>query len=191
MSGEATSAMRTLYKPDTLIAVIPASAMTAPTIPPINACDELPGSPKNHVMRFQTIAPTRQAAIASRVRAPDCTTWSPIVFATTMPNKNGPRNSAIDVIPSAVCGANAREEIMVATTLLESRMPVRKSNSSASAMTMMSSLDISDGSLHFFYDNVCNNVSGFVSAIGCVREVTVHFPELQHFHHVMEVFGAA
>ena len=35
----------------------PSATSTAPTIPPMSACDELDGSPKYHVIRFQAIAP--------------------------------------------------------------------------------------------------------------------------------------
>ncbi len=39
----------------------PTAAMTAPTSPPISACDELEGSPKYQVIRFQAMAPIRAA----------------------------------------------------------------------------------------------------------------------------------
>jgi hypothetical protein len=32
-------------------------AITAPTMPPINACDELEGMPYHQVITFQTMAP--------------------------------------------------------------------------------------------------------------------------------------
>ena len=35
----------------------PALAITAPTMPPISACDELDGMPYHQVTPFQTIAP--------------------------------------------------------------------------------------------------------------------------------------
>jgi hypothetical protein len=46
-----------LPTPPSTSAPTPAFAMTAPTIPPINACDELDGMPYHHVTRFQKIAP--------------------------------------------------------------------------------------------------------------------------------------
>ena len=36
----------------------PAFAITAPTMPPISACDELDGMPCHQVTTFHTIAPT-------------------------------------------------------------------------------------------------------------------------------------
>ncbi len=38
-------------------APVPVFATTAPTMPPISACDELDGMPYHHVTRFQKIAP--------------------------------------------------------------------------------------------------------------------------------------
>jgi hypothetical protein len=49
----------------------------------------------------------------------------------------GPMKFATAVIHSATRGGKAREEIMVATTLLESWTPFRKSNTRASMMTAM------------------------------------------------------
>ncbi len=40
---------------------VPTAASIAPTTPPIRACEELEGSPKNQVTRFQTIAPISPA----------------------------------------------------------------------------------------------------------------------------------
>ena len=48
----------------------------------------------------------------------------------------------MDAMLNAVCGLNAREEIMVATTLLTSRIPFRKSKINASMIPIMSSWDI-------------------------------------------------
>ena len=48
-------------RPSLITASVPAAAIVEPTTPPINACDELEGSPKYQVARFQTIAPTRPA----------------------------------------------------------------------------------------------------------------------------------
>jgi hypothetical protein len=49
------------------IALGPSATSTAPTIPPISAWEELEGSPKYHVIRFQAIAPTSPANTASRL----------------------------------------------------------------------------------------------------------------------------
>jgi hypothetical protein len=48
------------------------------------------------------------------------TTSIPMVSATANPKIKGATKFARAVIPSATCGENARDEIIVATTLLES-----------------------------------------------------------------------
>ena len=53
------------------MASAPSATKTAPTMPPISACDELDGSPKYQVIRFHAIAPT----------SPPNTASSPIEFA--------------------------------------------------------------------------------------------------------------
>ena len=47
--------------PSPSIALAPSAANAAPTRPPISACDELDGSPKHQVARFQAIAPISPA----------------------------------------------------------------------------------------------------------------------------------
>ena len=45
------------------MASVPLAANAAPTTPPMSACEELDGSPKYHVTRFQVIAPISPAKI--------------------------------------------------------------------------------------------------------------------------------
>src|SRR5688572_7101764 len=142
ITGDAKRATSTLYKPGNLMAPNPTAIVTAPTIPPISAWEELPGMPKYQVTRFQRIAPIKAERITPRVNTSDCAISSPIVRATVTPKRKGPRNSAIAVMLNAVRGPKARDEIMVATILLASRMPLRKSKTSARAITIMSSGDM-------------------------------------------------
>src|SRR6266540_6098096 len=142
MSGDANNAINTLPMPFHLMASSPTPIHTAPTNPPSSAWEELPGIPKYQVMRFHTIAPNNADMITVRVSTSDWTTWSAIVFATTTPNKKGPTNSEMEAMLNAVCGLNARDEIIVATTLLTSRIPFRKSKVNASMITIISSWDI-------------------------------------------------
>ena len=73
------------------IASGPSATNTAPTIPPISACDELDGRPKYHVIRFQAIAPTRPAKMASRVIELGCdSTTSLATVAATSSEMNAP-----------------------------------------------------------------------------------------------------
>ena len=46
-----------LQMPPTISEPAPALASTAPTMPPISACEELDGMPYHQVTRFQAIAP--------------------------------------------------------------------------------------------------------------------------------------
>ena len=64
-----------LSTPAAISAPAPALAMTAPTMPPISACDELDGMPYHQVTTFQKIAP---------ISAPNTTWWS-MTPGSTMP----------------------------------------------------------------------------------------------------------
>ena len=61
----------------------PTAANADPTTPPIRACDELDGSPKYQVARFQAIAPTRPANTIVGVITSATTTSSATVAATS------------------------------------------------------------------------------------------------------------
>src|SRR5512138_3724345 len=216
--GDIKRAIRTLYKPENLIAPIPAPSITAPIRPPISAWEELPRMPKYHVTKFQRIAPTRAARITFNVNTFDWTISAPIVLATVTPNKKGPRNSATAAIPSAVRGPKARDEIIVATILLASRIPFRKSKTSARAITRISSWGIV-GNCHcepagnnlvldyeiatadehrlamtgfsgLLHHDIGDDISRLVATVCCVREMPVHLAQLQHFDNVMNILGS-
>ena len=53
----------------------------------MSACEELDGRPKYHVMRFQVIAPTSPAKMASRLIASGLTTSCATVAATLSDTK--------------------------------------------------------------------------------------------------------
>jgi hypothetical protein len=65
------------------------------------------------------------------------TIWRPIVYATAMPKIKGPKNSATAVMFWAARIDRAREEIIVATILLESFKPLRNANRRARKMIAM------------------------------------------------------
>src|SRR5512146_937651 len=97
-----------------------ASAMPAPSRPPMSAWDELEGMPKYQVSTFQATADASAAttsAIDSLGLGGRLSTWAPMVVATATPKRKGPRNSATAVIVSACRGESARDEIIVATML--------------------------------------------------------------------------
>jgi hypothetical protein len=60
-----------------------------------------------------------------------------MVSATATPKINGPKKLATAVIPRAVRGEYALLAIMVATILLESWTPFKKSNTRANMITRM------------------------------------------------------
>jgi hypothetical protein len=83
-TGATTAGIRTFpASPSPRMASAPAAAKAEPTTPPINACDELDGSPKYQVARFQAIAPTSPAKTTVGVMAPPSTTSLATVAATS------------------------------------------------------------------------------------------------------------
>src|SRR6266581_2947442 len=75
MAGASTAGRMTLAtRLCHLTAWAPAAASIAPITPPISACDELDGIPKNQVSRFHTIAPV---AIVVAIALP--VSWNPLV----------------------------------------------------------------------------------------------------------------
>src|SRR5215212_3019858 len=93
--GATTAGIRTLPRtPSPRTALGPAATKAAPTTPPISACDELDGSPKYHVTRFQEIAPISPANTTVGVIAPALTTSWATVAATASEMKAPAKFSA-------------------------------------------------------------------------------------------------
>ena len=107
------------------MACIPAEMATAPVNPPIKACEELQGNPRYAVRMIHASAPIMAARMTVVFKSCGLTTTRAMVFATAIPKTKGPLNSAKAVKPIAVRCDSAREEIMVATMLLESLAPLR------------------------------------------------------------------
>jgi len=61
--GERIMKATTISTVDHFIAASPAAEIPAPASPPISACDEEVGRPKNQVIRFQLIAPIKAPRI--------------------------------------------------------------------------------------------------------------------------------
>ncbi len=81
-SGATTMKMIILKTPENITEPVPELTIAAPTSPPTSVCEELDGSPHHHVIRFQTMAATRAAAITLRFITSGSTTPFPIVVAT-------------------------------------------------------------------------------------------------------------
>ena len=84
----------------------------------------------------------RAAMMTALVIATGSTTSCPMDVASTTPKRNGPAKWATARMPNALRGDIAREEIMVATMLLASWKPFKKSNTKAMAMMMISKTGI-------------------------------------------------
>src|SRR5215203_1594399 len=135
-SGATSAGTNTLASSDSpSTALKPTAATIDPTTPPMSACDELDGSPKYQVIRFQAMAPTSPANTIVEVISPASTMPLATVAATSR-EMNAPAKLRIDANPTAIRGDSARVEIEVATTLAVSWKPFVKSNARAVATTM-------------------------------------------------------
>ena len=98
-----------------------------------------------------------------------------MVLATATPKTNGPKKLATAVIARATRGDSARDEIMVATTLLESWIPFRKSKIRAKTITaimigdMLTTLQLGD-----LDHDVGDHVGSLIPTIRRVAQVTVN-----------------
>src|SRR6476646_5345847 len=133
-SGDSTMATNVFDNPLQTAAEIPALAIPPPTNPPIRACELEDGIPNPQVIRFQTIAPISAAKITCASTMLGSTMPVPMVCATLSPNtmkatklKNAAQNTAY-------CGRSTRVDTIVAIELAASCNPLRKSNSSATAI---------------------------------------------------------
>ena len=100
--------------PSPITASGPDATSTAPTTPPINACEEDDGRPKYHVSRFQAIAPIRPANTTAGVTSSAFTIPVAIVAATAS-DRNAPTKLSNAASVTATRGGRARVEIEVAT----------------------------------------------------------------------------
>jgi hypothetical protein len=112
--GAARRTITFSISPSPNTACAPPATKAAPTTPPINACDELDGSPSYHVSRFQKIAPMSPAEIAVLVTS-SASTMPPATVAATSSEMKAPAKFRIAASVTAVFGASARVEMEVAT----------------------------------------------------------------------------
>ena len=96
-------------------AAVPPPATAAPTSPPINACEDEEGNPNRQVKRFHAIAPKSAASSTCRLTSPFSSPF-PTVSATAV-QANAPARFMTAAINTAVRGASARVETLVATAL--------------------------------------------------------------------------
>ncbi len=97
ITGDRPAGMITFWNsPCHLTACPPAAAMVDPTTPPISACEELEGMPRNQVSRFQMIPPAKPAKTTVSVTRPVSTRPLAMVAATLSERKAPTRFSRPD-----------------------------------------------------------------------------------------------
>src|ERR1700761_2291279 len=133
-SGDSTIASSVLDSPLQTAAENPAFAMPPPTRPPISACELDEGIPKAHVIKFQTMAPTSAAKMTDTSITLGSMMPVPMVWATLRPNTRNATKLKNAAQNTAYCGRNTRVDTIVAIELAASCSPLRKSNSSATAI---------------------------------------------------------
>src|SRR5262252_5715030 len=114
ITGDRKMKMIVLVQPAGIIALNPAFATAAPAYPPISACDELVGSPKNHVMRSQMIAPVRPPKITAKETIRRSIMPEPTVLATAVPNVNAAMKLKNAAHATALPGDRTRVDTTVA-----------------------------------------------------------------------------
>ena len=133
-SGDSTIASNVFDSPLQTAAESPALAMPPPTSPPISACELEDGMPNPQVIRFQTIAPINAAKITCASMTLGSMMPVPMVCATLSPNTRKATKLKNAAHSTAYCGRSTRVETIVAIELAASCNPLRKSNSSATAI---------------------------------------------------------
>src|ERR1700712_4809503 len=133
-TGDSTIASSAFDNPPHTAAESPAFAIPAPTNPPISACELLDGIPSAHVMRFHTMAPINAPNITCASMTLGSMIPVPIVLATWSPNTINATKLKNAAHSTAYCGRSTRVETIVAMELAASCNPLRKSNSSATAI---------------------------------------------------------
>src|SRR3954470_1863051 len=189
--GATTAGISTLpTNPSASTASNPAAATAEPTTPPISACEELEGSPKYQVTRFQAIAPIKPAKTIVGVITSALTTSLATVAATLIEMK-APTKLSSEAKPIATDGRAAPVEIEVATTLAVSWKPLVKSNASAvpTTMTMMMSELIATPSCRLSPSRVLNDYSlddlrGRLGRVDRLLEHREHVLPADHDHRV-------
>ncbi len=143
ISGARTMNRAILSSPGRTRAPNPPLATPAPTRAPTRACETLIGRPTQVHNQVQTIAPTRVASSMGGVMTWESTTPLPMVFATWTPNRKAATKLKKAAHSTASRGDRTRVEITVAIELAASFIPLRKSNSRASATRKITNASMS------------------------------------------------
>src|SRR4051795_11446805 len=134
-TGASTAGRTTLFSTTLkLIAPTPPATQVAPMRPPKSAWDELEGSPRYHVTRFQRMAPISPAKITTGLMSVSSTSPPEMVLATWTDRK-APARFRQAATATAVLGRNAPVAIDVAIALAVSWNPLVKSKTNAVSTT--------------------------------------------------------
>jgi hypothetical protein len=101
----------------------------------MSACEELVGSPRISVMKFQVMAPRSPASNTFWSTISMWTMPLPMVLATAVPNKNAATKFQKAAQATARKGVSTRVETTVAMELAASCQPLENSNARVSPMT--------------------------------------------------------
>src|SRR5580698_7444387 len=188
-SGDSTIASKVLERPLQTAADKPALAMPPPTSPPISACELLEGMPSPQVIRFQTIAPISAAKITCASITLGSMIPVPMVWATLSPNTPKATKLKNAAHSTAYCGRSTRVETMVAIELAASCNPLRKSNSSATAINPIrtgrpSMASTARSCLYLFDDDTVDLVGNVVEAVGDFLQMVVDLGADDEIHRV-------
>ena len=175
--------------PSPITACVPSAASAAPTTPPISACDELDGRPYHQVIRFHAIAPIRPAnTIVGVIRS--ASTMPLATVAATSSEMNAPHEVEDGRAEPPPCGAGARVEMPVATTLAVSWKPFVKSNASAVTTTITSTRSLSIALppprplACVLYDDALEDVRDVLAGVDRLLEPLEDVLPLDHDHRV-------
>src|SRR5512132_3859100 len=100
----------------------------------MRAWEEEEGIPKNHVIRFQLIAPMRPPRTTLDVTTFTSISPEPMVFATAVPKTKAATKLKKAAQKTAASGDRTRVETTVAIEFAESCIPLMKSKMSATTM---------------------------------------------------------
>src|SRR5215212_4770442 len=177
--GDVIKAMKTGTTSPHCTASAPYTVRPIPISAPINACEELEGSPARQVNRFHVMAPNSTATSIGIATPPAGATRLPTVFATSAWRScvvtTAPTRLRTAERPMARRGGNARVPIAVPMAFAVSWKPFVKSKKSATAMVRMSRSVCVSGILG---RDALQHVSHGLAAVEGILQQTIQVLEL-------------
>src|ERR1700710_728853 len=145
--------------------------------------------PSAQVTRFQTMAPIRAAKISRSSMMPGSMMPVPMVLATWRPNTRKATKLKNAAHSTAYCGRSTRVDTMVAIELAASCKPLRKSNSSATAInpTRIGRPSVASTArpcLYLFDHDTVDLVGDVVEAVGDLLQMIVDLRADDEVHRI-------